>query len=45
VEAAGGHDCDAVLMGSYKFSRRLESMLGGVLEEVLGRVDAAVLVA
>jgi nucleotide-binding universal stress UspA family protein len=45
VQAAEAHDCDTVLMGSYKFSRRLETMLGGVLEDVLGRVRGAVLVA
>jgi nucleotide-binding universal stress UspA family protein len=45
VEAAEAHDCDIVLMGSYKFSRTLETMLGGVLEEVLGRLRGAVLVA
>lgn len=45
VAAAQEHGCDTVLMGSYKYSRRLEAMLGGVLEEVLGRVTGAVLVA
>jgi nucleotide-binding universal stress UspA family protein len=45
VEAAAAHGCDTVLMGSYKYSPWLESMLGGVLEEVLRRFRGAVLVA
>lgn len=45
VEAAEAHGCDTVMMGSYKYSRWLESMLGGVVEEVVGRVRGAVLVA
>ncbi|MEX2543114.1 MAG: universal stress protein [Trueperaceae bacterium] len=45
VEAAEAHGCDTVLMGSYKYNRWLESMLGGVVEEVVGLVRGAVLVA
>ncbi|HEX7004928.1 MAG TPA: universal stress protein [Trueperaceae bacterium] len=45
VETAREEGCDTVMMGSYKFSRWLESMLGGVLEEVLRQFRGAVLVA
>jgi nucleotide-binding universal stress UspA family protein len=45
VEVAREHGCDTVLMGSYKYNRWLESMLGGVLEEVIRRYSGALLVA
>lgn len=35
VAAADAHACDSILMGSYKRSRWLEAMLGGVTDEVL----------
>lgn len=45
VDTAREHGCDLVLMGAYKYSRWLESVLGGVLEEVLRSFEGAVLVA
>ncbi|MEX2535945.1 MAG: universal stress protein [Trueperaceae bacterium] len=45
VETAREQGCDTILMGSYKYNRWLEAMLGGVLEEVLKRFRGAVLVA
>lgn len=35
AETIEAHGCDAVFMGSYSYSRWLESMFGGVLEGVL----------
>ncbi|MEJ2288689.1 MAG: hypothetical protein P8Y02_08605 [Deinococcales bacterium] len=39
------HRCDAVFMGSYKYNRWLEEVVGGILEQVLldgGRVPVLV---
>ena len=44
VAAADEHGCDAVLMGSYRYSRWLESLLGGVLERTLAVAGRPVLV-
>ena len=44
LDAAETHRSDVILMGSYSYSRWLESMLGGVLDEVLSRSDVPVLV-
>jgi len=39
-----GQGCDAVFMGSYTFSRWLENVVGGILEQVLVECDVPVLV-
>lgn len=44
VETAEAHRCDVIFMGSHAYSRWLESMLGGVLEEVLQRAERPVLI-
>lgn len=44
VACADERDCDLVLMGSYRYSRWLESLLGGVLERTLERAGRPVLV-
>ncbi len=43
-EVAELHDCDAIFMGSYKFSRWLEDVVGGILEQVLLDGDVPILV-
>ena len=44
VAAAEERDCDVMLMGSYRYSRWLESLLGGVLERTLVQAGRPVLV-
>ena len=44
VETVAAHECDAIFMGSYSYSRWLESMFGGVLEGVLLKSGVPVLV-
>ena len=44
VAVAEERDCDLVLMGSYRYSRWLESLLGGVLERTLVLAGRPVLV-
>jgi nucleotide-binding universal stress UspA family protein len=44
VSVAEERDCDLVLMGSYRYSRWLESLLGGVLERTLVLAGRPVLV-
>ncbi len=44
VRTADERGCDLILMGSYRYARWLESMLGGVLERVLRATDTPVLV-
>jgi nucleotide-binding universal stress UspA family protein len=44
AETIEAHGCDAVFMGSYTYSRWLESMFGGVLEGVLTRSGKPVLI-
>ncbi len=39
-----GQGCDAVFMGSYTYSRWLEDVVGGILEQVLVECDVPVLV-
>lgn len=43
-EAAAAHDCDAIFMGSYTYSRWLEEVVGGILEQVLLEGEVPVLV-
>jgi nucleotide-binding universal stress UspA family protein len=44
VAVADERDCDLILMGSYRYSRWLESLLGGVLERTLVAARCPVLV-
>ena len=44
VSVADERDCDVILMGSYRYSRWLESLLGGVLERTLLAAGRPVLV-
>jgi len=44
VAVAAERDCELVLMGSYRYSRWLESLLGGVLERTLVLAGRPVLV-
>lgn len=44
TRVAHEHDCDVILMGSYTYSRWLEEMFGGVLEQVLRRARMPVLI-
>lgn len=44
AEVAAERHCSVVLMGSYRYSRWLESMLGGVLERTLRLVGRPVLI-
>jgi nucleotide-binding universal stress UspA family protein len=44
VAVADERDCDLILMGSYRYSRWLESLLGGVLERTLVQAGRPVLV-
>jgi len=44
VAVADERDCDLVLMGSYRYSRWLESLLGGVLERTLRAAGRPVMV-
>jgi nucleotide-binding universal stress UspA family protein len=44
VRTADERGCDLILMGSYRYARWLESMLGGVLERVLRSTETPVLV-
>lgn len=44
IETIEAHGCDAVFMGSYSYSRWLESMFGGVLEGVLTESGKPVLI-
>lgn len=43
-DAVDAHGCDAVFMGSYKYSRWLEDVVGGILEQVLLEGEEPVLV-
>jgi nucleotide-binding universal stress UspA family protein len=44
TRTADERGCDLILMGSYRYARWLESMLGGVLERVLRSTQTPVLV-
>jgi nucleotide-binding universal stress UspA family protein len=44
IAVADERACDLVLMGSYRFSRWLESLLGGVLERTLRAAGRPVMV-
>lgn len=44
IETLEAHGCDSVLLGSYSYNRWLESVLGGVLEQVMIRGERPVLV-
>ncbi len=44
TSVAAERGCDLILMGSYRYARWLESMLGGVLERVLRSTHTPVLV-
>ncbi len=44
VEVAGEYACDVVFMGSHKYSRWLEDMVGGVLDRVLRRYRYPILI-
>ncbi len=44
VRAAERHDADLVVMGSYRYSRWLEQVTGGVTDRVVARLEAPVLV-
>jgi nucleotide-binding universal stress UspA family protein len=44
VATAEAHGCDLIALGSYKHSPWLETMLGGVPEDVLARARQAVLI-
>lgn len=45
VETARNYGCDVILMGSHRYSPWWESMVGGVLEEILRSYAGTVLVA
>lgn len=44
LDTRAAHGCDAIYMGSYSYSRWLESMFGGLLEGALSRSGVPVLI-
>lgn len=44
VAAAEAHGCDTIMLGSYKYSAWLETVLGGVPDEVIGRAEQNVFI-
>ncbi|MCZ7600048.1 MAG: universal stress protein [Gammaproteobacteria bacterium] len=38
------HDCDVVFLGSHRYARWLEEVMGGVLEKVMQRLDVPLVV-
>ena len=44
LDTAAEHDCDLILLGSYKYTRWLERVTGGVTERVVARSPVPVLI-